>query len=102
VIGFQERLHNGNEATVDALGHTARSTHQANKTGLGDLGALVCEFGGHRVNIGTGFTLAERQSIWAKRLELFGKLVKFKHFDYGVKDAPRHPVFLGWRSELDT
>jgi DNA ligase-1 len=30
-----------------------------------------------------------------------GKLVKYKYFAIGVKDAPRHPVFLGFRSKLD-
>jgi len=101
VIGFEERMHNGNVATVDALGHTKRSSHQANKTGLGDLGALVCRFGGHVVNIGTGFDAAERKTIWNNRSKYLGKLAKFKFFDYGVKDSPRHPVFLGWRSKLD-
>jgi DNA ligase 1 len=101
VIGFEERMHNGNAATVDALGHTKRSTHQANKTGLGDLGALVCSFGSYTVNIGTGFDAAERKTIWDNRESYIGKLAKFKYFDYGVKDAPRHPVFLGWRSKLD-
>jgi len=101
VTGFQERMHNANEATTDALGHTARSSHQANKHGRGDLGALLCDFGGQPVSIGTGFTDAERKEIWDNQTHHVGKTVKFKFFAYGVKDAPRHPVFLGWRSKLD-
>jgi hypothetical protein len=30
-----------------------------------------------------------------------GKLVKFKYFDHGGKDKPRHPVFITMRDEDD-
>ena len=101
VVGFQERMHNANEATTDALGHTARSSHQENKHGRGDLGALLCDFDGQPVSIGTGFTDALRKEIWDNQPLHVGLTVKFKYFDYGIKDAPRHPVFLGWRSKID-
>jgi DNA ligase-1 len=29
------------------------------------------------------------------------KLAKFRYFPHGMKDAPRHPVFIGWRDERD-
>jgi len=102
VIGFEERMHNGNEATTNELGRTKRSSHQAGKTGRGDLGALVCRFGDIEFNIGTGFTDDERASIWRDQGKYHGCLVKFKHFAVGAKDAPRHPVFLGWRDRSDT
>lgn len=103
VIGFEERMHNGNEATVSELGYTKRSTHAANKTGLGDLGALVCRAPGwsETFAIGTGFDAADRVEIWNNRPAYLGATVKFKHFAIGAKDRPRHPVFLGWRSPLD-
>jgi DNA ligase-1 len=102
VIGFEERQHNGNAATVDHLGHTKRSSHQANKVGLGDLGAIVADFQGVEIRIGSGFTAAEREEIWSARPAYLGKLVKFKYFPIGGKDKCRHPIFLGWRSTLDT
>lgn len=101
VIGFEERMHNGNEATVDELGHTKRSSHQENKTGHGDLGALVTRFGDQVCRIGTGFTQADRIEIWQNQDKYLGKIAKFKHFPTGGKDKPRHSVFLGWRSPLD-
>jgi DNA ligase-1 len=103
VIGFEERMHNGNEATVSELGRTKRSSHKANKSGRGDLGALVCRLpSGVEFNIGTGFTDDDRATIWADRDNLVGRLAKFKSFPIGGKEAPRHPVFLGWRDERDT
>jgi DNA ligase-1 len=101
VVGFDERLHNGNEATVDELGHTKRSSHQANKTGHGDLGALVTHYQGQECRIGTGFTAEDRLEIWQNQSSYVGKIAKFKFFPTGGKDKPRHPVFLGWRDPLD-
>jgi DNA ligase-1 len=98
VIGFQELMHNGNEAKINELGLTERSSHKENKHGMGILGALVCrDPHGIQFNIGTGFTQADREQIWQERDHLLHKTVKYKSFQVGVKEAPRHPVFLGWR-----
>lgn len=103
VVGFEERMHNGNEATTNELGRTKRSSHKENKTGRGDLGALIVERAdGLRFNVGTGFDDDLRATIWAQRDKYLGKLAKVKYFAIGMKDAPRHPVFLGFRSEIDT
>lgn len=99
VIGFQELMHNGNEAKINELGLTERSSHKENKHGMGILGALVCrDPHGIQFNIGTGFTQAEREQIWQEREHFLHKTVKYKSFQVGVKEAPRHPVFLGWRN----
>lgn len=103
VVGFEERMHNGNEATTNELGRTARSSRKAGKVGLGDLGALVLQGDGFTFNCGTGFDDATRKALWAERDNgLLGRLAKIKYFAVGMKDAPRHPVFLGWRDRSDT
>ena len=105
VIGYEEELHNANEATIDALGHTKRSSHQENKIGKNTLGAFICEgltdFEDIEFKVGTGLTAHERLDFWNRRDELLGKVLKFKYFNVGVKDAPRHPVFLGFRDPID-
>lgn len=103
IVNCFEREHNGNEATVDELGRTKRSSHKAGKTGRGDLGGFVLRLvDGTEFSCGTGFTDSERAEYWARRNELIGRLVKFKHFPIGSKDAPRHPVWLGFRDPIDT
>jgi len=102
VIGFEELLRNENPATLDERGYTKRSSHQDNKVPGGLLGALVCKRGNREFRIGTGFTEAQRLEIWRNRDKYTGKLAKFKSFPVGVKDLPRHPVFLGWREEIDS
>ena len=102
VIGFEERMHNGNEATISELGRTKRSSHKAGKSGRGDLGAIMCKgTDGTLFNIGTGFSDPERAEIWSNRSGYLGRIAKFKYFPVGVKEAPRHPVFLGWRDPKD-
>ena len=102
VVDFQERMHNANEATTNALGHTERSSHKENKVGRGDLGALVLETAdGQRFNCGTGFDDAARSEIWNNRDQYLGRWAKIKSFLIGVKDLPRFPVFLGWRDPID-
>lgn len=102
VIGFEEEMHNANEAKRDATGRTERSTSKAGLHGKGTLGALVVKNErGIVFNIGTGFTAAQRADYWANHPSLFGKMVKFKHFDHGTVDAPRHPVFIGFRHPED-
>lgn len=102
IVGFVERMHNANEATINALGHTERSSHKENLVGLGDLGALVLETAdGQQFNCGTGFDDALRAEIWANQGAYLGRMAKVKSFLIGVKDLPRFPVFLGFRDEGD-
>ena len=98
VIGFEEQMHNGNEATTNELGRTARSSHKANMTGLNTLGALRVRFNGIEFNIGTGFDAATRAELWRNKNTLPGMTVKFKYQAVGVLEAPRFPVFLGFRA----
>lgn len=102
VVGFEEKMHNTNEAGVDELGYTERSTSKEGMVPAGTLGSLVVEsdkWG--RFNIGTGFDDKMRKEIWENRSKWLGKLVKFKYFEVGVLQKPRFPVFLGRRYEED-
>lgn len=103
VIDFEEQMHNTNEATTNELGRTKRSSAKAGLRGKDTLGALVCRCleSGVMFRIGTGMDDAERQHVWDNIPKFKGKIVKYKSFKIGVKDAPRHPVFLGWRDERD-
>lgn len=102
VIGFEERMHNSNEAKKDALGHTERSSAKSGMVPTGMLGALIVRTkDGLEFKIGTGFTDGQRRLYWEKRESYLGSLAKYKFQPTGVKEAPRFPVFLGWRSPND-
>lgn len=102
VEGFEELMHNSNQASTSALGLTERGHAKAGMVGMDTLGAL-CVVGrggwwdGVRFNIGSGFDAATRKLIWENAESWTGRLVKFKFFPNGSKDAPRFPVFIGER-----
>ena len=118
IVGMEEKMHNANEATKNALGHTERSSHQENLVPTGTMGALIVRDvnTGVEFNIGTGFDDAERDWWWTeyytKHLWASGKLnnggwihecldsdtiVKYRFFPQGSKDKPRFPTYLGIR-----
>lgn len=106
IVGFEEQMHNGNEAQVDELGRTKRSSAKAGKVGVGRLGKFVVvgingRWEGVEFRCSGRITDAERARWWAEREQLVGKVIKFKWQDHGSIDAPRSPIFLGFRDLSD-
>lgn len=103
ILHATELMHNGNRATTNALGHTERSHRQENLVPMGTLGNLVVTDmkTGVEFEIGTGFTAHQRQHLWDNIDHYIGNVVKYKYLAHGMKDRPRHPVFLGFRDERD-
>lgn len=108
IIGFVEQMENTNEATKDELGHTKRSSSKAGKVGKGTLGKFLVRERGDagwevdfKIGTGEGLTDELRQKIWNDRESYRGRIVKYKYQDIGSKDAPRIPIYLGFRDERD-
>jgi DNA ligase 1 len=102
LISLEEKQSNYNPAQQDAFGRTKRSSAKAGMHPAGTLGALVVEMkDGRVVNVGSGLNDELRARIWHSPNDYIGKLVKFKYLPHGVKDLPRHPVFLGFRDPED-
>ena len=103
VLDVEEQMKNNNEKKVNELWRGQSSSHKANKSPKGTLGALVVKdvHSGVQFNIGTGFTNTIRDQLWFHREDIIGTTVKYKYFDIGVKEAPRHPVYLGIRIPED-
>lgn len=103
VLEIIEEMHNGNVAETNELGRTKRSSHQENKVGKGRMGALLVRDIVTKVEfqIGTGFNDDDKRAWWLKRDKLGTPIIKYKSFPIGVKDKPRHPVYLGMRDLRD-
>jgi DNA ligase-1 len=97
VIGFNELMKNTNEKTKDEFGYAKRSSHKSGKVDQDTLGSLEVNLNGIHFSIGSGFTAEQRKEFWNNRDTLMGKIVKFKYFAIGIKEAPRFPIFLGFR-----
>lgn len=91
-----EAMHNENEATIDELGHTKRSSHQENLVPAGMIGGFNVLYKGTRFKVAPGkISHDERKALWQIRDTLVGKKVKFRAMAYGQKDAPRQGRALG-------
>lgn len=104
ILGWEPLMRNFNEQESDERGYTKRSHVSANKEADELVGSLLvrCLETGQEFNIGSGFTEAQRIQMYNERHSLAGKLLKYKSFKVtGVKDKPRHPIFLGFRDKDD-
>ena len=104
IVDVVERMHNANEAKVNELGYTERSSHKENLVPKGMLGGMIgkCLVTGLEINIGPGkMTHDQRKYYWLHQDEIVGKIIKYKSMDKGVKDLPRFPRFIDFRSERD-
>jgi len=108
ITGYEEQMENTNTAEKDNFGRTKRSSAQAGLVGKGTLGrwnvkAINGDFKGVEFGLGTakGVTQEMRQEWWDKRDKLVGKIVTFKYQAAGSVDAPRIPVFKGFRDKRD-
>lgn len=97
ITGFTELQKNANEKTTDEFGYAKRSSHKSGKVDQDTLGSLIVDWRETEFSIGSGFTAEQRKEIWESRDTLVGKVVKFKYFATGMKEAPRFPIFLGFR-----
>jgi DNA ligase-1 len=102
VVGYECLYSNQNEAKINELGHTERSTSKEGLVPMEKLGALkLVTPEGKEFSCGSGFDDATRVQLWKERDTLVGKLAKVKYFEQGNYDVPRFPIFLGFRSEID-
>ena len=89
IVGFEELMHNDNEATTNLLGESERSSHKGNKVPGGMLGKFIVEskeFGKFRIGQGEGLTHSLRQTIWDNQSDYIGKVITFTYQSHGMKD----------------
>jgi len=102
VVGFVELEHNENEQTRDERGYAKRSHAAGGKVGMDTLGSLVLRMeDGRTFTCGSGFDDALRKAVWEHRDLYVGKWASVKHQPFGSLEAPRFPVFLGFRDRRD-
>lgn len=99
VVGAQEQMHNANEATTSELGYKTRSSHKENMVPMNRLGALHVKWRDVVFDIGTGFSLDQRNKFWTE--DLVGRVVTFKYQGVGSGGKPRFPRFKGFRAKED-
>lgn len=105
ITGFEEAMENTNEATINELGLSERSTHQENMVPKGMVGAILAKKvkTGEPIKVGPGeMDHDERKRVWESRVDYIGRQFVYKHFPKSVKDKPRFPTFVVFRMDSDT
>ena len=68
---------------------------------VGKLGALIVDYKGNKVGVGSGFTDYEREHIWNNQDEYLGRVVEIQYFEESKNQdggiSLRFPVFKGLR-----
>lgn len=101
IISMTAQQKNTNTKIKDNLGNMKRTSHKDGKVDKDTMGSIEVDYDGVVFSIGTGFDDEQRKHFWDTKESLIGKIVKFKFFEMGTKDAPRFPVFLGIRDPDD-
>jgi DNA ligase-1 len=103
LIAIEEKMSNQNVAEKDAFGRIKRSASIEGMVGANTAGTLIVRNkDGLEFGIGSGLNDKMREELWNNQEKYIGKLVKYKYFPQGIKELPRHPVFLGFRDREDT
>lgn len=106
---------NENEAQINELGQTFRSSHQENKVANGMLGAMLGRVlgdvrdgdkllfsKGQEVKVSAGcLTHEQRKNYFTFQDDFKGKIHKAKFFPKGIKDKPRFPTWQSFRNSED-
>ncbi len=99
IRGWEALQHNVNEAVIDNLGLQKRGSSKEGKVDMPSLGKFHCHDPviGWSFSVGSGLTQAQRDDFWVRREQLMGKKITYKYLPHGSIDAPRHPIFKGFR-----
>lgn len=105
IIGFEEQMLNTNKSKLNEMGNMVRSSHKSGKVGKGTLGSFIVESPKWNkqfaIGTGKGLTNIKRKEIWDNRDYYLGDTITYKFQLYGSIDAPRQPIFKGFRDAKD-
>lgn len=101
IEGAVEKQHNANPAFISEGGYTKRSSHKDGKAPAGTLGALIVNWRGNELRVGSGWDRQTAAELWALHLrgELHGRVGTVR-FSPPTKDLPRQPIWKGLRHDL--
>ena len=104
VLAVVEGRTNMNEAVINELGRSERSSHAENQVPNGLVGSLTCKDleSGMTITVSPGeMDHIERKFYFDNQKEIVSKTITYKSFKQGVKTLPRFPTFKNIRSAED-
>jgi DNA ligase-1 len=93
---------NENILEKDELGYAKRSYKKDGMVAANTLGNFIVSYNNMVISVAPGkFNHDLRKTIWNSQNYYIGKILKFRFFAHGIKDKPRFPRAIGFRSKID-
>lgn len=101
IVDFECEYENTNEATVNALGRSKRSSAKDGKVAKDTLGKLICKTERWGLCKISGFSDDFADEVWQNKEKYRGELAHFNFQEIGSIDQPRLAKFKGIRARAD-
>lgn len=105
VLAYRAEQENANEAGVNELGRTHRTSHASGMIPKDRMGTMLCAslnfsqtFG---LGGGVGITHEVRKHVWENPHLYQWRVAKYAYQDIGIRERPRIPRWKGWRAWED-
>ena len=82
------------EKTITELGYSKTSQKKGDRVLIEKAAAFSVDYQGKILKVSLAMTDEEKVEVWKKRDSFLGTWIEFKAMKVGMKDLPRHPVFL--------
>lgn len=95
--GYLLKVKSFRDAEAVVIGTFARSDAPR------QLGGFVCLANGKEFRVGYNHTVTGDSAgkAWGRRVDYVGKTLRYTYQPHGTHEAPRHPVFAGFREDWD-
>lgn len=89
------------DKTINELGRSVTSKKQDDRILIEKAAAFEIIYEGQTVKVVLAMTDKEKEEVWRNKEDYIGRTIEWKGMTVGMKDVPRHPVFLRFRPDKD-
>lgn len=84
---------------TNELGYSVTSNKKGDRVLVDKACDFVVMHQGRELKVMIAMTDIEKKEVWKNRENYIGKYIEYKGLTIGIKDLPRHPVFLSFRDD---
>jgi DNA ligase-1 len=100
VVGVTELFYTNKKKPENIPNYEGRKVSETGRISKNQIASLQCQYKDVFFSLGTGFTEAQREELWAMGQDLIGKRVTFKYQELSkMRRVPRFPVFKAIRKD---
>lgn len=89
------------EKKTNELGYSVTSRKKDDRKLIDKASAFRVRYFDCSLKVSLTMTDKEKEEVWKNRENYIGKTIEYKALKIGMKDVPRHPVFVRYREDKD-